>query len=378
MHRRRKRTKTEPNVLPVPSPRAADTLADYWSQLAGKAYPDDADLADPLLKDRASIFAALGITADLWQRQLIESTASQTLVLASRQSGKSIASAACALTEALLNPPAEVLIISRAQRQSAEVLRKCRDFYRGLRGERVRRRHWRPTSIAREVEAIKARGIREDEIAREVAAIKARGIREDEIATTNAHLSMEFANGSRIISLPGSPDTIVGFSAISLLILDEAARIKDDLYALVRPMLAVSGGRLIALSTPFGKRGWFFSAWSRCDDCRLRGQPEPWQRFRITAEECPRISADFLAEERLAIGDRWFNQEYGCLFTETIDSVFAHDDIMAMLGSTEKPLLEMCREADEEWRAINRPSSLDGVVTLDGSLSSDARPLVDM
>jgi hypothetical protein len=361
MNRRRKRTKIEPDLLSPPSPRASDTLADYWSRLAGDALREDKDLADPLLKDRSSIFAALGITADPWQRQLIESTASQTLVLASRQTGKSSASAACALTEALLNPPAEVLIISRAQRQSAEVLRKCREFYRGLQGERIRRRrNWRPASIAPEIEAVKLRGIREDEE-----------------AITDAQLSMEFTNGSRIISLPGSPDTIVGYSAISLLILDEAARIKDDLYALVRPMLAVSGGRLIALSTPFGRRGWFFSAWSRCDDCRLRGQPEPWQRFRITAEECPRISAEFLAEERMAIGDRWFNQEYGCVFTDTVDSVFAHEDIMAMLGSTEKPLLEM--DCGETWPVAPADSpATRAAQDLAALLSSDARPLTEM
>jgi hypothetical protein len=357
MHRRRKKARTEPDLLPASLPRAADTLRDYWDRLAGDVLREDKDLADPLLKDRASIFAALGIVADPWQRQLIESGASQTLVLASRQTGKSSASAACALTEALLNPPTEVLIISRAQRQSAEVLRKCREFYRGLQGERVRRRRWRPTSIAGEV-----------------AAIKARGIREDEVAVSDAQLSMEFANGSRIISLPGSPDTIVGFSAISLLILDEAARIKDDLYALVRPMLAVSGGRLIALSTPFGRRGWFWSAWERCEEARLRGRPEPWSRFRITAEDCPRISAEFLAEERLAIGERWFRQEYGVEFVETIDSVFAHDDIMSMLGSTEKPLLEMGAESDA------RPDSSAAAVALDlaAALASDAKPLIEM
>jgi hypothetical protein len=309
MHRRRKKARTEPDLLPDPLPRAADTLADYWTRLAGDALREDRDCADPLIRDRSSVFAALGIVADPWQRELIESTGAQTLVLASRQTGKSSASAACALTEALLNPPAEVLVISRAQRQSAEVLRKCRDFYYGLKGERIRRRHWRPTSVAPEVEAVKLRGIREDEE-----------------AISDAQLSMEFTNGSRIISLPGSPDTIVGFSAISLLILDEAARIKDDLYALVRPMLAVSGGRLIALSTPFGRRGWFHAAWTRCDEARLRGLPEPWLRFRITAEQCPRISAEFLAEERLAIGDRWFRQEYLVDFVETIDSVFAHED----------------------------------------------------
>jgi hypothetical protein len=344
-------------------PFAADTLRDYWAQLVGKAYPNDAALADPLLKDRASIFAALGITADLWQKQLIESNAPQTLVLASRQSGKSIASAACALTEALLNPPAEVLIVSRAQRQSAEVLRKVSDFYYGLRGERVRRRRWHPISVAPEIEAIRTRGIREDEI-----------------AISDAQLSLELANGSRIISLPGLPDTIVGFSAISLLILDEAARIKDDLYSLVRPMLAVGGGRLIALSTPFGRRGWFYAAWERCEQARLRGQSEPWSRFRITAQQCPRISAEFLAEERMAIGDRWWFQEYDCQFCDTIDAVFRSEDITAMLGSTEKSLMELCAEADAEWRSISRSEAPTPEATpeLDKALISDAKPLLDL
>jgi hypothetical protein len=196
---------------------------------------------------------------------------------------------------------------------------------------------------------------------------------------TNAGVSsIEFANGSRIISLPGSPDTIVGFSAISLLILDEAARIKDDLYALVRPMLAVSGGRLIALSTPFGRRGWFWSAWDRCDKAAMRGESEPWQRFRITAGQCPRISAEFLAEERMAIGERWFRQEYETEFMDTVDAVFRSEDIEAMLGSTEKSLVELCAEADAEWQAINRPNSPDADAALDGSLVSDARPLLDL
>jgi hypothetical protein len=101
MPRRRRPKQTEQDLLLNTQPFAVDTLRDYWQELAHKAYPDDAELADPLSKDKASIFAALGISADPWQRALIESTASQTLVLASRQSGKSIASAACALTEAL-------------------------------------------------------------------------------------------------------------------------------------------------------------------------------------------------------------------------------------------------------------------------------------
>jgi hypothetical protein len=45
---------------------------------------------------------------------------------------------------------------------------------------------------------------------------------------------------------------------VALMICDEAARIEDPLYYSVQPMLAVSQSRLIALSTPFGRRGWFF------------------------------------------------------------------------------------------------------------------------
>ena len=71
----------------------------------------------------------------------------------------------------------------------------------------------------------------------------------------------------------------------------------------IRPMLAVSGGRLIALSTPFGTRGWWYEAW------RSR---ESWERYEISASRCPRIAPDFLDEERRAMGEWWFAQEYDC------------------------------------------------------------------
>src|ERR1017187_2234521 len=72
----------------------------------------------------------------------------------------------------------------------------------------------------------------------------------------------------------------------------------DELYMAIRPMLAVSCGTLWLMSTPFGKRGFFYEAWAR-------GGPE-WERIQVTAEECPRIPREFLEEERAAMGDRWF------------------------------------------------------------------------
>ena len=44
-------------------------------------------------------------------------------------------------------------------------------------------------------------------------------------------------------------------------------------------MLAVSGGRIILLSTPFGKRGFFHHEWTE-------GGPE-WERVMVTAEQVP-------------------------------------------------------------------------------------------
>ena len=62
-------------------------------------------------------------------------------------------------------------------------------------------------------------------------------------------------------SKPGTEGTVRGFSRVALLVIDEAARVSDPLYYAVRPMLAVSGGKLVALSTPFGQKGHFWQEW---------------------------------------------------------------------------------------------------------------------
>src|SRR5262249_19679539 len=147
--------------------------------------------------------------------------------------------------------------------------------------------------------------------------------------TAASALRLELANGSRIVALPGDEQHIRGYAAVSLLVIDEAARVADALYYAVRPMLAVSQGRLVALSTPFGKRGWFHAAWTGAGD---------WERVQVTARECPRITAAFLADERQALGPRWYRQEYECSFEDASDAVFAWDDIQAALADDVPPL----------------------------------------
>jgi hypothetical protein len=94
-------------------------------------------------------------------------------------------------------------------------------------------------------------------------------------------------------------------------------------------MLAVSQGRMVCLSTPFGKRGFFFDEWHGSG---------AWERVRITAAQCPRIPPSFLKEEREALGERWYRQEYECSFEDTVGAVFAQADIHAALTDDVEPL----------------------------------------
>jgi len=97
-------------------------------------------------------------------------------------------------------------------------------------------------------------------------------------------------------------------------------------------MLAVSGGRLILMSTPYGKRGHFFEEWTTGGNS--------WERIECKATDCARIPKQFLAEERASLGEWWFRQEYLCEFGETRDNVFSYDLIMKAISDDVKPLFE--------------------------------------
>lgn len=153
------------------------------------------------------------------------------------------------------------------------------------------------------------------------------------VGSKDSATKMELANGSRIISLPGTEETIRGYSSVALLVIDEAARVPDELYKSIRPMLAVSGGRLIAISSAYAKQGWFYESWIADDD-----PSAPWNRVKVTADQCSRISPAFLAEERRALGERWYMMEYHCIFGEAVDSVFREEDIAAAFANDLQPL----------------------------------------
>jgi hypothetical protein len=105
--------------------------------------------------------------------------------------------------------------------------------------------------------------------------------------------------------------------------------VDDALYFAVRPMLAVSGGALIMLSTPAGRRGVFFEEWT---------EGEGWERYEVPASEVSRISEAFLEEERASLPRRIYRQEYECSFEETEDQVFSFEDVAGAMSEDVTPL----------------------------------------
>jgi hypothetical protein len=186
----------------------------------------------------------------------------------SRQVGKSQIAAAIVLLTAITRAPALILLLSPTLRQSQELFRdKVLPLWTPLQ-------HLAPG--------------------------------------TETALTLSLDNGSRIISLPESEKGVRGYSGVALLVIDEASRVSDTLYGGVAPMLAVSGGRMLALTTPFGKRGWFFEEWAKAEKEALAGLRPRWETYRVKAPMCPRIPPDFLAEQKESLGDRWYRQEFEC------------------------------------------------------------------
>ena len=244
-----------------------------------------ADLAcglDPALfaEDR------LGFHPDPWQAQLLRSDARQIILNCCRQAGKSTATAIAALHTALYQPAALILLVSPSLRQSRELFGKVTDFLRALE--------------------------------------PVQPLDEDN------RLSCTLGNGSRIVSLPGDARTVRGFSAPALVIEDEAAYVDDELYNALRPMLAVSQGRLVLLSTPNGRRGHFCDIWH---------SGEGWRRIAIAGRDCPRITAEFLDAERKALGPMVFEQEYCGQFIDAASSAFSSELVELALVDDFEPFL---------------------------------------
>jgi len=201
----------------------------------------------------------LGITPRKWQEDfLLVPRGQDVLVLTARQVGKTTV-AACAMAHTAVFKPGSLSVVAcPAQRQSAELLRKVRGmvFKTGAK------------------------------------------------LTSDNVYGLELANGSRVLALPGSEDSIRGLTVDGWIVVDEAAYVVDDMIAALRPMRAQRPeARFVMLSTANTRTDPFWSAWE------TGGQS--WERIRVTVDVDPTLySQDYLDQERRALGEDRYKREF--------------------------------------------------------------------
>lgn len=234
--------------------------------------PIASHLAEAL--DPVHLARRVGWEPDAWQADALRTDAQWVALNCSRQAGKSQVASTKAVHKAVYQPGSLVVMIAPSQRQSQELFRRAMVVYKSM---------GRPVSA--------------------------------ELANLSR---IELENGSRLLAVPGDPDTVRGLAGVDLLVVDEAARVSDELYTAVLPMVGASNGQVLALSTPAGQRGWW---WKACTD-----PVQQWEVVTVPAVRS-RVSPEVLEHARRTMTDQEFRSEYLCEFIVGAGALFDADDI---------------------------------------------------
>src|SRR4051812_2716044 len=195
-----------------------------------------------------------------WQEDFLRAPqGASILALTARQCGKTTTAGWGMAHAALFFPGSLSVVACPAQRQSAEAVRRVRE-----------------------------------------AVLKAGG----KLEADNVY-GLELKNGSRVLALPGSDDSVRGLTVDAWIVADEAARLTPDLIAALRPMRARRPQtRLAMLSTAWSRTDPFWTAWD--------GDDPSWIRIKATVDtaEPGQYGPAFLEQERHALGEDTFKREY--------------------------------------------------------------------
>jgi len=231
-----------------------------------------------LLRDKAG----RPVTLDEEQRNILDPANKRVILLCHRQYGKSSIASLLCFHQALFHERSLCLLVSPSLRQSSENFRKVSDALGCLSPK-------------------------------------------PDLDEENK-LTLQFSNGSRIISLPGTQKTVRGFTAPDLIFIDEASEAADELFTALFPMFVSNpGGRLILGSTPKGQRGFFYKLW-------LEGGDE-WRKVMKKASENPRLDPAILEEARRNLPEWEYLQEYECAFISDEFALFDDDRIQKAMST---------------------------------------------
>jgi hypothetical protein len=236
---------------------------------------------------------SVGIEPDEWQVPLLASDHPRKILCCGRQTGKSTVGAVLAIHKALTQPGSTVLVVAPGERQAKLLFQKAARLY-------------------------------------EKAGYPLP-------AHSHRRTGLELANGSIIEALPAVERTTRGYS-VDLLICDEAAAVPDMDYHGILPALIATQGEQVLLSTPRGKRGFFWELWHSDDD---------WQRTMVRSDEVARIRPEDLEVFRATMPEQFFQQEFFCEWLDTEGSLFSYDDIEAALAAGED--VAAIEIGDDEW-----------------------------
>lgn len=228
---------------------------------------------------------ALNFHPDPKQAEILDAPDPHLLLLCTRQFGKTTLTALKALHFALRHPATLTVVASPTARRSGEWILTLRRFLETL-GLPLRRDGIHPFSAV-------------------------------------------LPNRSRLIGLPGCIHSNRGYPA-HLLIIDEAAFVDDELYRVLTPCLAATGGAQWLISSAGSELGFFYEQWHQSEIS--------WRRFQVTADQCPRIRPEFLARERQLIGDASFEQEFFCRFQSPPEAPITRELLERTLDAAYRPI----------------------------------------
>jgi len=228
------------------------------------------------LRGSAVAFArgVLGLVLFPYQAELLSCASKRIVACWARQTGKTTAIAVKVIHFAFTNADTTTLIVSRGLRQSMIMFGVIEHFVLG-----------HPV------------------------------LRKSVVRSTRTQILLR--NGSQVSALPCGPDGagLRGFTA-HLVVMDEAAFMPEYVIAsVVFPMLATTNGTAIMLSTPWGRDHVYYRSFKN---------PSYWSQH-VKAEQCPRITNEFLEEQRRDIGELRYKMEYEAEFVEDENSFFKQD-----------------------------------------------------
>lgn len=233
-----------------------------------------------------------------YQREVYDDRARFVAWLASRQIGKSFTGAAKAVSWAMTTPKTDVLIASPSERQSYEAVLKCKDWSEAFQ-----------FAIADQIDERDSPG----------ALMKS--------------ATITYPNKSRIIAVPGKPDTVRGYCAHTWL--DEFAFF-DDPSATWKALLPTISNPLKGIKNAFitstanGKSGRGARLYKMCTDAK-----SVWSVHKTTILMAAEFLGTNVEELMAAIDDEQaWAQEFMCEFIDSSNVLLPYD-VIALAESLE-------------------------------------------